>query len=163
MKRLIPLLLLLCSFASPTFSQAIPSDSVKIWISPEQEAKVFQDRAILAKQTQIILAQEAKIDSLNKVVDSLIIAARESKFEAERMAKQLYRDSAKISQLHRQIEYSNKVIASKDIAIKKWKDGYYDNLKFRKTFVWNSIGQWLEITGAAALFGAAVYVAMILL
>ena len=163
MKKLIPLLLLFSSFASPTFSQAIPSDTVKIWITPDQEASVFRDRAIMMVQAKKIVAQKAIIDSLSIVINDLTISVKESKSDLERLTKLLYRDSAKISFLNQQIEYSSKVIASKDIAIKKWKDGYYQNMKFRKVFVWNSIGKWFEIVGAAGLFGAAVYVAMILI
>ncbi len=156
-------MLLFVACASPIYSQ---SDSVKIWITPAQEERVFQlydDYKVLKIGYQFIFQENEQLrsenDSLKNEIDRILFQYR---LELQRMEKQLNRDSAKISSLEKRIEYKDKVILTKAIENEKWRKGYYQNLKYRKEFVWNSLGKWSEIFGTAGIFGIVTYFAITL-
>lgn len=151
--------MLLAMFASPAYSQ---TDSVRIWITPEQEAKVFR----LMEDFRAVQMGYAFLEQENKQLrlqnDSLRNLIFEIRQKVDSLHKVLYRDSAKISHLQDQLQRSYKIVATKDATAKKWERRYYENIKYRKVFVFNSAQKWVEIVISAACFGGAMYGVMIL-
>lgn len=151
--------MLLAMFVSPAYSQ---TDSVRIWITPEQEAKVFR----LMEDFRAVQVGYAFLEQDNKKLrlqnDSLRNLIFEIRQKVDSLHKVLYRDSAKISHLQDQLQRSYKIVATKDATAKKWERRYYENIKYRKVFVFNSARKWVEILISAACFGGAMYGVMIL-
>lgn len=157
--KTIAFALLLAMFASPAYSQ---TDSVRIWITPEQEAKVFR----LIEEFRAVQVGYAFLEHENKQLrlqnDSLRNLIFENRRKVDSLYKVLYRDSAKISHLENKLEHAHKIVATKDATAKKWERRYYENVKYRKVFVFNSARKWVEIVISAACFGGAMYGVMVL-
>lgn len=157
MKRLILSLLLLSSIASQTYSQ----DSVRYWITAEQHSKIFQlrdDNRTLSVGIKFLQQENSALrfgnDSLKKSIDAILLRTQ---MKLDSIKKILYRDSAKISMMDIKLKKSDLIISSKDVAIDKWKSAYYQILKYKKEFTFNTLGQWLEITVSAAILCGAVF------
>jgi len=122
-------MLLLTAFASPTFSQE------KIWITPEQEAEVFRDRAIMAVQAKKIVQLNIELDSLEAVRKDLHEIILQQSEQLDSIHKVLYRDSAKISYLNKKLDQEAKRTRGyQDLTkkqslqlaqMKKWRGRYY--------------------------------------
>lgn len=147
--RTILYVLLLASYASPTYSQS--PDSVKIFITSDQEARVFKERRELYRLQlgykiieaensglkHIIASMQQSLDSMNSIMEIMSAALETEREENTRLAGQVEHGQLRVKS-YQDLAYKKTIEAQQ---AKKWRGKYHTmaSLKIGEMIIVNAI------------------------